>query len=151
MLNRLMQTDKDISALILRVILGIVFFAHGAQKVTGWFGGSGFSATLRHFTEVVGLPAVLALLVIAAEFLGSIGLIVGLFTRVAAFGIACVMLGAISLVHLQHGFFMNWGGSQQGEGFEYHLLAIAITMALMIRGGGSWSLDHLLMSRGKGG
>lgn len=122
-------------------------FPHGAQKVLGWFGGHGFSATLDAFTGKMGIPLVFALLAIAAEFLGSLGLIVGLLTRVAALGITCVMLVATLMVHLQNGFFMNWFGNKQGEGFEYHLLAMAIGLALMIQGGGRWSLDRLIHER----
>jgi putative oxidoreductase len=79
-----------------------------------------------------------------AQFLGSLGLIVGLLTRVAAFGVAAVMLVATVMVHLPVGFFMNWFGNQKGEGYEYHLLAIAICIALMIRGGGKASIDRAL-------
>jgi putative oxidoreductase len=144
MLGKLMNTREETAPLVLRVMLGLVFFPHGAQKVLGWFGGHGLSGTLDFFTQTMGVPLILALLVIAAEFLGALGLIVGLLTRVAAFGIGCVMLGAIAMVHWQHGFFMNWGGTQAGEGFEYHLLALAISVALMISGGGRFSLDGLL-------
>jgi len=149
MLAKLINTREETAPLILRVMLGLVFFPHGAQKVLGWFGGHGLAGTLDYFTQTMGVPLILALLVIAAEFLGSLGLIVGLLTRVAAFGIGCVMLGAIALVHWQNGFFMNWGGNQGGEGFEYHLLALAISMALMISGGGRFSLDGLLHRRSR--
>jgi len=147
MLLTLLRTDKDISALVLRVLLGIVFFPHGAQKVLGWFGGHGFTGTMNSFTGSLGIPAVFAFLAIMAEFLGSLGLIVGLLTRVAAFGIACVMAVAVYMLHFQNGFFMNWFGSQKGEGFEYHILVVAITLALMIKGGGLWSLDRLLSEK----
>jgi len=144
MLKKLIHTDDDWSALVLRVMLAVVFFPHGAQKVLGWFGGYGFEGTLNAFTTQMGIPAVLAVLVFSAEFLGSIGLLFGAITRFAAFGIASVMTGAIFMVHLQNGFFMNWFGTQQGEGYEYHLLAIAIALALIIKGGGKWSIDRLL-------
>jgi putative oxidoreductase len=147
MLNALFRTDDDAASLILRVMLGVVFFPHGAQKVLGWFGGFGLEGTLGFFTQTMGLPLAVAALVIAAEFLGSLGLITGLLTRLAAFGILCVMTGAIFLVHLPNGFFMNWGGNQAGEGYEYHLLAIAIALALMFKGGGRWSLDRLIARR----
>jgi putative oxidoreductase len=147
MLNALFRTDDDSASLILRVMLGVVFFPHGAQKVFGWFGGFGLEGTLGFFTQTMGLPLAVAALVIAAEFLGSLGLITGLLTRLAAFGILCVMTGAIFLVHLPNGFFMNWGGNQAGEGYEYHLLAIAIALALMLKGGGRWSLDRLIARR----
>jgi putative oxidoreductase len=143
MLDWLLQTDSGAVGPILRLPLAVVFFPHGAQKVFGWFGGHGFKNTMQFFTSA-GIPMGFALLAIAAEFLGSIGLAVGLLTRVAAFGIACVMLVAIMTVHWQHGFFMNWFGNQQGEGFEYHLLALGITIALIIVGGGAWSLDGVL-------
>ncbi len=147
MIEKLFGTDNDWSSLVLRVMLGLVMFPHGAQKVLGWFGGHGLAGTLGFFTGTMGIPLALALLVIAAEFLGSLGLITGLLTRLSAFGIACVMLGAIFKVHLPNGFFMNWSGTQAGEGFEYHLLAIAIAVALLLKGGGKWSLDGLIARR----
>ena len=141
MCKQFIQTKQDISALILRLMLGIVFFPHGAQKVLGWFGGYGLKATLSAFTDKMHIPLIFALLAIAAEFLGSIALILGFFTRLAAFGIAVVMAVAIYMAHAHNGFFMNWSGMQKGEGFEYHLLVIAIAIALMIKGGGSFSID----------
>jgi putative oxidoreductase len=120
-------------------------FPHGAQKVFGWFGGHGFKGTMKSFTGS-GIPTVFALLAIAAESLGSLALAVGLLTRVAAFGIACVMLVAIVTVHRLNGFFMNWEGNQKGEGFEYHLLALAMAISLIIVGAGAWSLDGALVS-----
>ncbi len=143
MLTSLLKTKDDSASLVLRVMLGVVMFPHGAQKVLGWFGGYGLSGTLNYFTGTMGIPLAFAVLAIAAEFLGSIGLIVGLVTRLAAFGIACNMAVAIFMVHLPNGFFMNWSGKQAGEGFEFHLLAIAIALALMIKGGGRWSMDRL--------
>lgn len=148
MIKKLLQTDGDVSSLVLRLFLGVVFFPHGMQKVFGWFGGHGFQSTMGMFTEKMGVPAVLAFLAILAESGGAIALISGFLTRVAAFGIACNMLVAISMVHFHNGFFMNWSGKQQGEGFEYHLLVIAIAMALMIKGGGRWSVDRIISGRG---
>jgi len=147
MYGKLLSTRDDVAPLVMRVMLGVVFFPHGAQKVLGWFGGHGLSGTLNFFTESMGVPMVFALLVIAAEFLGALGLIVGFLTRIAAFGIVSVMAGAIMMVHLQHGFFMNWSGKQAGEGFEYHLLAIALAVALMITGGGKASVDRVLAQK----
>ncbi len=144
MWKALFRTEGDVSGFVLRILAGVVFFPHGAQKALGWFGGNGLSGTLQYFTQSMGLPWILAALVIAAEFLGSLGLILGFLTRVAAFGIFCVMVGAIITVHWQYGFFMNWQGAQAGEGYEYHLLAIAIMLVLMIRGGGAASVDHLI-------
>jgi putative oxidoreductase len=142
-LQWLLQTDSGVVGLILRIILAIVIFPHGAQKVLGWFGGHGFRGTMKFFTDS-GIPAVFALLAIAAEFLGPFGLAVGLLTRIAAFGIACVMVVAIFTVHWPHGFFMNWYGNQKGEGFEYHLLVLGIAITLTIVGAGAWSLDSAL-------
>lgn len=144
MFRQLLSTRNDAAPLIMRVMLGIVILPHGAQKVLGWFGGHGLDGTLNYFTQTMGIPLAVAALVIAAESLGAIGLIVGFLTRIAAFGIACVMGGAIFMVHLKHGFFMNWAGKQAGEGFEYHLLAIALAVALMITGGGKASVDAAL-------
>jgi putative oxidoreductase len=143
MLRWLLWTDGSVVGLVLRLTLAVVIFPHGAQKVLGWFGGHGLTNTLRFFTDS-GIPAILALLAIAAEFLGPLGLAAGLLTRVAALGIVCVMLVAIITVHWPHGFFINWNGNQQGEGFEYHLLALGIAIALIIMGGGAWSIDGAL-------
>ena len=148
MLRKLTQTANELAPLVLRLVLGIVFFAHGAQKLLGWFGGYGFDATMSAFTKSLGIPAPLAFLAIAAEFFGGLGLIAGLLTRVAAFGIASVMVVAVVKVHSQFGPFMNWGGNQKGEGFEYHALAVAIALALMIAGGGAFSAD-LFLSRSR--
>lgn len=149
MIRKILQTDADNAALVLRLLLGIVFFPHGAQKVFGWFGGFGFSATMDVFTTKMGIPAFLAFLAILAESAGAVGLITGFLTRIAAFGIFCNMVVAIAMVHFKNGFFMNWFGKQQGEGFEYHLLAIAIAVALMIKGGGRWSVDGLIIKKDK--
>jgi putative oxidoreductase len=142
-LNSLLHTDSGVAGLILRLTLAVVMFPHGAQKAPGWYGGYGFRGTMKFFTDS-GIPAVFGLLAIAAEFLGSIGLAIGLLTRVAAFGIACVMVVAVVTTHWQHGFFMNWYGNQKGEGFEFHLLALGIAITLMIIGAGIWSLDSAL-------
>ena len=146
-MKRLFETDEAWGSLILRVALGAVIFPHGAQKLLGWFGGYGFSGTMGAFTEKMGIPWILALLVILSESLGALGLIVGLLTRFNAFGIACVMVGAIVLVHWPYGFFMNWFGQQAGEGFEYHLLVLAISVTLMITGAGRWSVDRIIATR----
>jgi len=143
MLKKVMSTSNDVAFTIMRLVLGVVFFAHGAQKMLGWFGGYGFSATIGFFGHM-GMPAPVAFLVICTEFFGGLGLIVGLLTRIAALGIGVEMIGAIFMVHLQNGFFMNWFGNQKGEGFEYHLLTIAMAAALLLRGAGKFSLDRML-------
>jgi putative oxidoreductase len=142
MFQKLMNTSNDFVVTLLRLALGVVFFAHGAQKALGWFGGFGFRATLGFFTQQMHIPAVLAVLAIAAEFLGAIGLIIGFLGRVAAFGIATNMVVAIILVHRHVGFFANWYGTQKGEGYEYHILAIIICLAIMIKGSGALSIDR---------
>jgi len=144
MIRRLYVTDDSTATSILRLALGFVFFAHGAQKMLGWFGGFGFSGTMAFFTKMMHLPAPLAFLAIAAEFFGGIGLILGFLTRVGAFGIGMNMLVAVALVHHNFGFFMNWTGAQNGEGFEYHLLVLALAAFLMIKGAGAFSLDRVL-------
>src|ERR1700686_828579 len=142
MFLRIANTSNDYAITILRLVLGVVFFAHGAQKMLGWFGGYGFTGTMGFFTGAMHIPAPLAFLAIAAEFFGGLGLIVGFLTRIAAFGIAVNMLVAIAAVHSPFGFFMNWSGTQKGEGFEYHLLVLAMTAFLMIRGAGAFSVDR---------
>ena len=147
MLSRLIRTNNDPVLTIARLALGIMIFAHGAQKMLGWFGGYGFQGTIGWMTSQLGIPALLAALAIAAEFFGGLGLIAGLGSRLAAFGVAATMLVATLMVHASNGFFMNWFGAQQGEGFEFHLLAIALALVVMIRGAGALSLDGLVAKR----
>ena len=147
MLRRLLRTNDDVVGLVLRLALGIVIFPHGAQKMLGWFGGPGFAGTFGMFEQFFGLPAVVTFLVILAEFFGSLGLILGFLTRVAAVGVGLVMLGAVWLVHRHVGFFMNWTGAQGGEGFEFHILAVGIALALLLTGGGRASVDRVLEKR----
>ena len=140
----LFQTDDNFSYWVPRATLGCVMFPHGAQKLLGWFGGFGFTNTMTYFTQTAGLPWVVAFLIIMGESFGSLGLILGFFTRLSAFGLICIMLGAIITVHIPNGFFMNWFGKQAGEGFEYHLLVIGISIPLLISGGGKYSVDGLI-------
>jgi putative oxidoreductase len=145
MLQKLLTTPKSHALAVVRVALGVVVFAHGAQKALGWFGGSGPSGTIGFFDQALGVPAALTVLVIAAEFLGGLGLIIGALGRVAAAGVIAVMLGAVALVHFQNGFFMNWSGQQAGQGFEFHFLAIAMAAAVMLRGSGAFSVDRAVV------
>jgi putative oxidoreductase len=140
----LLGTDGDWALAIVRVALGVVFFAHGAQKTLGWFGGTGLQDTLRTFRDFLQIPEPLALLAVAAEFLGGLGLIVGLLSRVAALGIAVIMCIAIFTVHRKFGFFMNWYGEKKGHGIEYHILVLALVSVVIIRGAGPFSLDRVL-------
>jgi putative oxidoreductase len=149
MFKKLINTDNDVATLVIRVLLGVVFFPHGMQKLFGWFGGYGFTGSMGFFTGTLHIPAIFAFLAIMAEGLGSLGLITGLLTRVAAFGIGVNMVVAVYMLHWQNGFFMNWFGQQKGEGFEYHLLVIAIAVALIIKGGGALSVDRVLLDKKK--
>ncbi len=147
MLKKLFQTENSWSFLTLRILLALVIFPHGAQKLFGWFGGHGFDAAMNGFTAHMHIPWLFALLAILAESIGPMALFIGFLSRIAAFGIFCEMIVAIWLVHWPHGFFMNWFGKQNGEGFEYHILVIAISVALLLGGGGKWSLDRLIGER----
>jgi len=143
MFRDLFETDNTTGFMFLRLALGAVMFAHGAQKTLGWFGGAGFDQTVQMFSTQLSFPYPVAVAVIAAEFGGSILLIIGLFTRIAALAIT-VNIGVCGVVnHIQYGFFMNWFGNQKGEGYEYHILVIGIGVALMIKGAGALSFDRL--------
>jgi putative oxidoreductase len=146
MVRLLLKTDGSLSQLCLRVALGVVMWPHGAQKVLGWFGGSGFTQTLATFAKM-GFPAWSTVLLMATEFLGSILLVLGFVTRLWATCIGIALTICMVKYHLPHGFFMNWFGQQQGEGFEYHLLVIGIVLALLARGGGVLSVDRHLTRR----
>ncbi|MCE9580340.1 MAG: DoxX family protein [Deltaproteobacteria bacterium] len=148
MLKAFLATDRSSTSLaIQRAALGAVVLPHGAQKLLGWFGGYGFDGTMAYFTDSMHLPAPLALLVILGESFGALALILGLGTRLAAFGITATMLGAIATTHLSNGFFMNWFGAQAGEGFEYHLLALALSVPILIWGGGRFAVDSAIADR----
>jgi len=144
MIKKLFETDGDLSGTVLRVLLGAVIIPHGAQKLLGLFGGAGFSASVKWFESSLHVPFIFAVAAILAESVGAVALIAGFFTRLAALAIAVDMAVAVYLVHWKFGFFMNWMGSQKGEGFEFHILAIAIALALVIKGGGLWSIDRAI-------
>jgi len=144
--QRIIGTDARLAPAIARLSLGLVMLPHALQKTTGWFGGNGFGATYGGFTKM-GIPGPLAFLAIVAELGGALLLISGLLTRLGALAIIGVMLGAVALVHVPHGFFMNWAGKQAGEGFEYHLLAIALGLVCLLEGGGRVSIDRALARR----
>ena len=142
-LKNLFRTNNDWTSLVLRLALGIMILPHGLQKTLGWFGGYGFSATLNAFTQQ-GIPWIFALAAILAESLGGIGLLTGFATRLSAFFVGMTMVVAAFKVHLANGFFMNWAGTNAGEGFEFHILAVGIALALVINGAGKFSLDQLV-------
>jgi putative oxidoreductase len=146
-LARVVATEQDYAALAARLALGVVILPHGAQKALGWFGGHGFEGTMAFFTQTMHIPAPFALLAIAAEFLGALGLVTGVLGRVAAFGVGFTMLVAMLTVHLPNGFFMNWFGAQKGEGIEFFVLAIGLAAAVMIKGSGALSLDRVFTKR----
>lgn len=139
------DTEDRWAPLILRLTLAAVMLPHGAQKLLGWFGGHGFEGTMGFFTQQMGIPLVIAFLVIIGESLGSLALAVGFLTRFSAASLGVIMVGAIAMVHWPNGFFMNWLGQQAGEGFEFHLLVIGLSLALLVTGGGKWSVDRVLV------
>jgi putative oxidoreductase len=141
------QTNDNNAATILRIVLGVILFPHGAQKLLGWFGGYGFDGTMGFLTGTAGLPWIIAFLVIAIEFFGAIALIAGFGTRIVAVGIIALFAGIVFTSHLQNGFFMNWAGNQPGEGYEYHLLVIGMALALLVSGAGKWSVDYALQKK----
>ncbi|MBL4889485.1 MAG: DoxX family protein [Candidatus Lindowbacteria bacterium] len=145
-MDKFFETGTSWSATVARIFLGAVMLPHGLQKTVGLFGGHGFSGTLEFFTGG-GMPWIVAFLVIVGESLGALGLIFGFLTRLSAFGVAAIMLGAIGMIHGEHGFFMNWIGQQAGEGFEYHLLALGLALSVMVSGAGRLSIDALISDR----
>jgi putative oxidoreductase len=141
-MKKLLATNSaNTTALIARLALGIVVFPHGAQKLFGWFGGYGFSGTMGFLTGTAQLPSFVAVLVILIESIGALFILSGFLTRLAALGTACLFLGVMIIVHWQNGFFMNWYGTQKGEGIEYFLLIIGLAVILLITGGGRASID----------
>jgi len=146
-MKQLFTTQADWAGLILRLSLGMIMFPHGAQKLLGWFGGYGFSGTMKFFTNTMKLPWVVSFLIIILEFVAPLGLITGFAGRLWALALLVIMLGAIITTNARHGFFMNWFGNQAGEGFEYHLLALALSLAVILRGSGAASVDRALTAR----
>jgi putative oxidoreductase len=146
----LFRTSHDPTLTVARLVLALVFLGHGTQKVFGWFGGLGFSGTLDVFEQTMGIPPALTVMAMSAEVLGGLGLIAGLLTRIAACGVLVVMIVAPFANGLYVRFFMNWTGRNAGEGFEYHLLAIALILVVLVHGGGAWSLDGAIASRAGG-
>ena len=145
MLHGLLRTADDPAPALARIALGLVLFPHGAQHVLGWFGGYGFQGTLGWMTGTLGFPAPLAVLALVTEITAPFALVLGFGGRVAALGVIGLMLGALG-THVRNGFFMNWFGSLPpgSEGFEYHLIAIALAGVVALRGSGAWSLDRVV-------
>ncbi len=147
MIKSTLRTDNSIAPLFLRLALGSVMFAHGAQKVLGWFGGPGFEKTIQIFSTQMYFPFWLTIILMITEFFGSLGLIVGLFTRISALGIGISMAVCAYMNHFKNGFFMNWFGQQKGEGFEFHILVVGISLALIVKGGGLISIDRMFSKK----
>lgn len=145
MFKKIINTTNDHSLLILRVVLGIVLMAHGLQKAFGWFNGFGWNNTINYFTGYVGIPAALGAFVILIETLGALFLVLGFAGRINAALMGIVIIGAMIGDHAKNGFYMNWFSIQKGEGIEFDLLFIAISIALVLKGSGSFSIDRLLM------
>ncbi|TMM51983.1 DoxX family protein [Maribacter algarum] len=143
--KKLVTTHPNLGYSIARLTLGLVLFPHGAQKLLGFFGGYGYSATIEMFTTQMGLPSIVAFSVIMIEFFGSISLILGLFSRFWALSLIGMFSGIIFTTQLEHGFFMNWFGNQAGEGFEYSLLVIGLALTILINGSGKWSIDSIIL------
>ena len=147
MIKKMLNTESNWGALVARLALGIVLFPHGAQKMLGWFGGYGFTATIDAFTDQMELPWLVAFAVICIEFFGSIFIVLGLASRLWSLAIGGLFIGIIFTTHLEHGFFMNWYGNQAGEGYEYALLMVGIALAVLINGSGKYALDTQLVKR----
>jgi len=143
LVQKLISTEPSVSPLILRITFAIVLWPHGAQLLLGYFGGPGYTNSMAMF-GMFGLPAVVSFLVIFLQFFGSLLILAGFFTRLTAAASIILFIGMIVKAHLPFGFFMDWTGTSQGEGFEYHLLVIGILLTLVVKGAGSFSIDHLI-------
>jgi putative oxidoreductase len=144
-MDMLFGTFPSKSLLIIRVVLGIIFFAHGAQKVFGWFGGPGLKGVIGYFRQALGVPAPLSVLAAFTELLGGIAMIVGLLVRPAAIGLIIVMLLAIAKVHAPNGFFINWSMTPgKGHGYEMNLALIAMALGVLFGGAGWLSIDRCI-------
>ena len=144
-MSRLLRTTRDPVVTLIRLTVALVLFPHGAQHVLGWFGGYGFHGTLGWMTATLGFPTGLAVLALITEITAPFALLLGIGGRFAAAGVIGLMLGAFS-THVANGFFMNWFGTLPAgsEGFEYHILMIALAAVVMLRGSGAWSIDAAL-------
>ena len=146
MFSGILSTKNDIALTICRLVLGAVVFAHGAQKMLGWFGGRGFSGTISFYGHL-GFSAPASVLAMGIEFFGGLALILGVLGRIAAFGVLCKMIYAVVTLHWQFGFFMNWSGEPRAEGYEYYLLGMALGLMVLIRGSGALSFDEVYAKR----
>jgi putative oxidoreductase len=146
-MNTSIETKSRITLFFIRVALGVVILGHGVQKLLGWFGGFGFEGTMNYFTNTVGLPYVLGFLIIICESFGMVALVFGLFSRIVSASLIIIITGAFFVDHLQYGFFMDWLGAKAGEGFEFDILVVAMASAILVNGGGAFSLDAWLLPK----
>lgn len=144
MKNKIFNTNNDWTGLVTRLTIGLILFPHGAQKMLGMFGGYGFSGTMGFFTDTMHLPWIIGFLVIIIEFVGALSLITGFASRIWSALTIILFISIIFTSHLDNGFFMNWFGNQKGEGYEYHLLIIGLSLATLVNGSGKYSVDHLI-------
>ena len=147
MLRGIMETSDDRIPMLARLALGIVILPHGAQNLFGWFGGPGIDGALGSYAAN-GIPPFVGWMALVTQFFGGLALILGFLGRVAAFAIAAVLIAAVITLHWSVGFFMNWSGTLQGEGFEFHILAVTLAVIVMIRGSGALSLDRAVAAQG---
>jgi putative oxidoreductase len=146
-MKKIFATNENASATIIRIVLGLILFPHGAQKLLGWFGGYGFNGTMGFLTGPAGLPSIIGFLVIIIEFFGALALLFGFATRLVSIGLIALFTGIVFTGHLDNGFFMNWSGQQKGEGYEFHLLVIGMALSLLISGAGKWSADYAIQRK----
>jgi putative oxidoreductase len=147
MKNKIFSTNNDFTGLITRLTIGLILLPHGAQKMLGIFGGYGFSGTMNFFTNTLHLPWLIGFFVIIIEFVGALCLIAGFASRVWSGLVIILFFGIIFTSHIDNGFFMNFFGTQKGEGYEYHLLVIGLSLATLINGSGKYSVDESLSKR----
>jgi putative oxidoreductase len=141
----LLGTYPSWSHLVVRLALGVVFFAHGAQKVLGWFGGDGLRGTIGYFRQGLGIPPAATVAAAFTELLGGIAMILGFLARPAAAGLLVDMAVAVAVVHWRHGFFINWTGTPgRGHGYEFNLALIAMALSILVGGAGILSIDRLI-------
>ena len=149
-LDCLLGTYPSWSRLVVRLALGIVFFAHGSQKVFGWFGGHGLKATIQMFQQYLKVPPAATVLVAFIECFGGLAMLVGFLARPAALGLVVVMLVAIAKVHGRNGFFLNMMMTPgKGHGYEFNLVLIAMALSILIGGAGVLSIDGLIVPLGE--
>lgn len=141
----LFSSTDHITGLIIRLTLALVILPHGCQLLFGWFGGYGFVGTMQYFTEVEKLPWLIGFMVIMLQSVGALFILFGVASRLVALGTVIMFIGMIITSHAEYGFFMNWFGTQKGEGYEYHLLVIGLALALLASGSGKWSVDRVIV------